>query len=148
MSEVSAMLLLLFHIPQYLITKFKLKSNSLDSLESEERASCTHNSHLTPHDDITLHGSAIQLMKQAQSNWCGYILIAQPLWCPSFASCHCVTCWSMHSLQYQLHIPAFNYHEISDISGTKSQNSNISCLGLQLSLHNILKPGVKWRMKM
>ena len=40
------------------------------------------------------------------------------------------------------------YRKISNISRTKSQNSNVSRLGLQLSLRNILKPCVKWRMKM
>ena len=41
-----------------------------------------------------------------------------------------------------------NYRKVSNIRRTKSQNLNISRLGLQLSLRNILKPGVKWRMKM
>ena len=40
------------------------------------------------------------------------------------------------------------YHQISNISSTKSQNLNVSHLVLQLSLCNILKPGVEWRMKM
>ena len=40
------------------------------------------------------------------------------------------------------------YHQISNISGTKSQNLNVCRLVLQLSLHNLLKPGVKSRMKM
>ena len=40
------------------------------------------------------------------------------------------------------------YRKIYNIRRTKSQNSNISCFGLQLSLRNILKPGVKWRIKM
>ena len=40
------------------------------------------------------------------------------------------------------------YREISNISRTKSQTSNVSRLGLQLILRNILKPGVKWSMKM
>ena len=40
------------------------------------------------------------------------------------------------------------YHQISNISGTKSPNLNVSCLVLQMSLPNPLKPGVKWRMKM
>ena len=31
---------------------------------------------------------------------------------------------------------------------TKSQNLNVSWLGLQLPSHNILKPSVQWRMKM
>ena len=34
------------------------------------------------------------------------------------------------------------YQQISDISHTKSQNWNVSCLVLQLSLRNLLKPGV------
>ena len=41
----------------------------------------------------------------------------------------------------------YNYRRISNIRRTKSQNLNTSHLGLQLSLSNILKPGVKSRMK-
>ena len=43
------------------------------------------------------------------------------------------------------HICSVNntYHKISDIRPTKSQNSNVSHLWLQLSLRNILKPSVK-----
>ena len=40
------------------------------------------------------------------------------------------------------------YHKTSSISRTKSQNLNVSCLLLQWSLPNPLKPGVKLRMKM
>ena len=40
------------------------------------------------------------------------------------------------------------YRQVSNIRGTKSQNLDVSRLGLQLSLRNILKPGVKPRMKM
>ena len=40
------------------------------------------------------------------------------------------------------------YRNISNIRGTKSQNLNVSRLGLQLFLCNIFKPKVKWRMKM
>ena len=40
------------------------------------------------------------------------------------------------------------YRKVSNISRTKSQNSNSSRLGLQLPLRNILKPSVKWGMKM
>ena len=36
------------------------------------------------------------------------------------------------------------YCKISNIRGTKSKNLNVSLLGLQLSLCNILKPSVKW----
>ena len=41
-----------------------------------------------------------------------------------------------------------NYHKISNIRRTKSQNLNVSHLFLQLSLRNILKPSIMWRMKM
>ena len=41
-----------------------------------------------------------------------------------------------------------NYHKTSSISHTKSQNSNVSCILLQLSLLNPLKQGVKLRMEM
>ena len=41
-----------------------------------------------------------------------------------------------------------NYRKLSNIRRSKSQNLNVSRLGLQLSLRNILKPNVKWRMKM
>ena len=40
------------------------------------------------------------------------------------------------------------YRKISNIRRTKSQNVNVYRLGLQLSLCNISKPYVKWRMKM
>ena len=42
----------------------------------------------------------------------------------------------------------YNYRKISNISRTKYQNLNVSRLYLQLSLRNILKPIIKWRMKM
>ena len=41
-----------------------------------------------------------------------------------------------------------NYCKTFSISGTKSQNLNVSCILLQLSSLNPLKPGVKLRMKM
>ena len=40
------------------------------------------------------------------------------------------------------------YCQISNISGTKPRNSNVSGLVLHLSLCNLLKPGVDSRMKM
>ena len=40
------------------------------------------------------------------------------------------------------------YRIISNIRRIKSPNLNVSRLGLQLSLRYILKPSVKWRMKM
>ena len=42
----------------------------------------------------------------------------------------------------------WKYRTISNIMRTKCQNLNVSRLALQLSLRNILKPCVKWRMKM
>ena len=39
-------------------------------------------------------------------------------------------------------------HKTSSISHTKSQSLNVSCILLQLSSPNSLKPGVKLRMKM
>ena len=39
------------------------------------------------------------------------------------------------------------YRQISNIRRTKSQTLNVSCLVLQLSLPNPLKPGIKSRMK-
>ena len=40
------------------------------------------------------------------------------------------------------------YRKSSSISRTKSQNINVSCILLQLSPLNPLKPGVEFRMKM
>ena len=40
------------------------------------------------------------------------------------------------------------YHKTSSISRTKSQSLNVSCILLQLSSLDPLKPGVKLRMKM
>ena len=36
----------------------------------------------------------------------------------------------------------FDYRKVSDIRLIQSQNLDVSCLGMQLSLRNILKPGV------
>ena len=44
--------------------------------------------------------------------------------------------------------PKFNYRKTSSISRAKSQNLNVSCILLQLSSFNPLKPGVKLKMKM
>ena len=41
----------------------------------------------------------------------------------------------------------WNYRKISNIRHTKSPNLNVSCLVLQLSLHNPMKPGVKLILK-
>ena len=40
------------------------------------------------------------------------------------------------------------YRKIFNTRRTKSPNLNVSRLGLQLPLRTILKPSVKWRMKM
>ena len=40
------------------------------------------------------------------------------------------------------------YRQVSNIRRVTSQNLDVSCLVLQLSSRNLLKPGVKSRMKM
>ena len=40
------------------------------------------------------------------------------------------------------------YRKTSSISRTKSQSLNVSCILLQLSSLNLLRPGIKLRMKM
>ena len=47
-------------------------------------------------------------------------------------------------LRAYLHI----YRKTSNLSRTKSQSLNVSCILLQLSSLNPLKPGIKLRMKM
>ena len=42
-------------------------------------------------------------------------------------------------------LSVYMHHKLSNISRTKSKNLNVSRLGMQLSLRNILNPGVKWR---
>ena len=53
-----------------------------------------------------------------------------------------VHAWKRQSITYR------GNRQISDISHTKSQTLNVSCLVLQLSLSDPLKPGIKSRMKM
>ena len=53
--------------------------------------------------------------------------------------------WSLDPYQMLYHV---SYCQTSNISCTKSQNINASCLVLQLSLPNPLKPGIKLRIKM
>ena len=65
--------------------------------------------------------------------WYG-ITLYNPTWCP----CPCLVRSSTIMI----------YCKISNIGRTKSLNFNVSRLGLQLSLRNILKPSVGWRMKM
>ena len=55
--------------------------------------------------------------------------------------------------RHEAHVTSFwrqrsIYRKTPSISRTKSQNLNVSCLIMQLSLLNQLKPGVQSRMKM
>ena len=54
---------------------------------------------------------------------------------------------AVETRQYQI-ISLHNCRKTSSISGTKSQNLNVSCILLQLISFNPLTPGVKLRMKM
>ena len=56
-----------------------------------------------------------------------------------------VTCYPHHNKTQGAN---YIYRQISNISRTKYQNLNMSCVFLQLSLPNSLKPGVKSRTKM
>ena len=51
-------------------------------------------------------------------------------------------------VQFPRHKCYVYYRKTSSISRTKSQNLNVSCILLQLSSLNLLKPGVQLRMKM
>ena len=62
--------------------------------------------------------------------------------------CHGVTITCVVSILWIIAFGQKIYRKTSSISRTKSQNLNISCLLLQWSLHDPLKPGVKLRMKM
>ena len=53
--------------------------------------------------------------------------------------------WQRGDDQLQLHK---DYRQISNITRTKSQTLNVSCLVLHLSFSNPLKPGIKSRMEM
>ena len=55
-----------------------------------------------------------------------------------------ISCYYISARQLGSHI----YRKISNIRRTKSYTSNVSRLGLQLPVPNILKPSGKWRMKM
>ena len=57
------------------------------------------------------------------------------------------SCTSIYAL-FLVGYPLYLYRETSSISRTKSQKLNASCILLQLSSLNPLKPGVKLRMKM
>ena len=49
----------------------------------------------------------------------------------------------------RVHLTKYHaYRQVSNIRRTKPQTLNVSCLVLQLSLSNPLKPGIKSRMKM
>ena len=58
---------------------------------------------------------------------------------------HCIQLWLYHEL---LVVSCNQYRKTSSISRTKSQNLNVSCIPLQLSSLNPMKPGVKLRIKM
>ena len=62
---------------------------------------------------------------------------------------NCDVC-SIHPciIQPFAHVLTCNYRKTSSINRIKSQNLNVSCILLQLSSLNPLKPGVKLRMKM
>ena len=77
---------------------------------------------------------------------CCYFIVQQKL---------CIICfdqlrdtYSEFPLQIARVSVLFIYRHISNIRCTKSHNSNVSCLVLQLSLSNPLKKFVKSRMKM
>ena len=53
-----------------------------------------------------------------------------------------------HICQIMLCTVSKIYRKISNVSRSKSQNVNVSCLVMQLSLRNLLKPCVKSRKKM
>ena len=58
--------------------------------------------------------------------------------------------WNMlfYFVFLQVACGSYTYHKTCSISRTTSQNLNVSCILLQLSSLNPLKPGVKLRMKM
>ena len=56
----------------------------------------------------------------------------------------CITINARTNIDIDMHI----YREISNLSRTKSQSLNVSRRVLQLALRNLLKPGVRWSMKM
>ena len=68
-----------------------------------------------------------------------------------FAFCHFLTLrwhrWQYHPCERPGSVYS-TYRKTSGISRTKSQNLNVSCILLQLSSPNPLKPGAKLRMKM
>ena len=66
-----------------------------------------------------------------------------PVSSPGYGNWH-----GLSSLSRGLHTNVSHHNKTSTISRTKSQNLNVSCIPLQLSSLNPLKPGVKLRMKM
>ena len=88
-------------------------------------------------------GCAVQ--HQSKCVFC-YSIVQQKL-CIIFFDQLCDT-YSEFPVQIARVIVLFIYHHIYNIRCTKSHNSNVSCLVLQLSLSNPLKQGVKSRMKM
>ena len=78
--------------------------------------------------------------------WIHYMLITWKKY-PSLDNCGNwpSSCWYSHMDHLE---ELSTYRQICNIRGTKSPNLNFSCLVLQMSLTNSLKPRVKMRMKM
>ena len=70
-----------------------------------------------------------------------------PCWSWWHVEMVCCTVGSHRTLQWYMGSHC-EYRQTSNISRTKSQNVNVSCVVLQLSLPSPLKPGAKSRMKM
>ena len=72
-------------------------------------------------------------------------MFTEPISIYNFSSHYLLIC-----IGYQLEYGAWywNYRKFANIRLTQSQNINVSCLVLQLSLPNPLKSGVELRMKM
>ena len=71
--------------------------------------------------------------------------------CSCFISSFMSSCIYLYSGMIDplpVYLGNFYYRKTSSISRTKFQNLNVSCILLQLSSLNSLKPGVKLRMKM
>ena len=56
--------------------------------------------------------------------------------------------WEILTMSFTIMSSNITYRKTSCISRTKSQNLNVSCIPLQLSSLNLLKPRIKLRMKM
>ena len=90
------------------------------------------------------------LHKKGSAVTCMYKSISSKFWCKyKILFSHHDLCFQVVSECYEYEMNVIStYRKISNIRGTKSQNLNVSCLNLQLSLPNTLKPSFKWRMEM